>query len=50
VGGGFLLNSLDQSSLLAMGSMTVSLSWDAEMAGSSVDGFWRLAEDWVPSG
>lgn len=36
-----MLNSFDQSSLLAMGSITISLSWDAE--GSSL-----LGVPWVP--
>lgn len=50
MGGGFLLNSLDQSSLLTMGSITVSLSWDAEGACSLVDGSWGLVWGGVSSG
>lgn len=35
-GGSFLLNSLDQSSLLAIGSITVSVSWEEVRAGAIV--------------
>lgn len=54
-GGGFLLNSLDQSSLLAMGSITKSSSFaepDADEGRGLVGvlSFWELLSGWLDDG